>query len=48
MIFFIYLFLLLLQQGSKETKTETKLYHISRKRLQGLITKQTHKKKESN
>ena len=38
----------LLKQESKENKTQTKLYYISRTRLQGLITKQTHKKKGSN
>ena len=34
----------LLKQDSKEAKTQTKLYYISRAWLQGLITKQTHKK----
>ena len=38
----------LLQQESKEGKTQTKLYYITRTRLQGLITKQTHEKKGSN
>ena len=38
----------LLKQESKEGKTQTKLYYISRTRLQGLITKQTHKKKGLN
>ena len=38
----------LLQQESKDGKTQTKLYYISRTRLQGLITKQTLEKKGSN
>ena len=38
----------LLQQENEEGKTQTKLYYISHTRLQGLITKQTHKKKGSN
>ena len=38
----------LLKQESKEGKTQTKLYYISRTRLQRLITKQTLKNKGSN
>ena len=45
---FLFISFLLLQQESKEGKTQTKLYYTSRTRLQGLITKQTHKKKGSN
>ena len=45
---FLFISFLLLQQESKEGKTQTKLYYISRTQLQGLITKQTHKKKGSN
>ena len=38
----------LLEHESKERKTQTKLYSISRTRLQRWITKQTLKKKGSN
>ena len=38
----------LLKQESKEGKTQTKLYYISRTRLHRLITKQTLGKKGSN
>ena len=46
-LFFLFPFFLL-QQESKEGKTQTKLYYISRTQLQRLITKQTHRKKGSN
>ena len=45
---FLFISFLLLQQESKEGKTQTKLYYISRTQLQGFVTKQTHKKKGSN
>ena len=38
----------LLQHESKESKTQSKIYYISRTRLQRLITKQTLKNKGSN
>ena len=40
--------LFLLEHESKERKTQTKLYYISRTRLQGWNTKQTLEKKGAN
>ena len=46
-LFFLFPFFVL-QQESKEGKTQTKLYFIYRTRLQRLITKKTLEKKGSN
>ena len=43
---FLFISFILLQQESKEVKTQTKLYYISRTRLQRLISKQTLKNKD--